>query len=252
MESKMNRRKNMIKDGIQSVENTLDAFLMIGQSNMAGRGFLDQVPPIINRDCLMLRMGRWQIMGEPINPDRGPAAEFAPGVCLAASFADEYQKATGRKTGLIPCADGGTTIAQWQPGEVLFDHAVMQTGLAARSANIKGILWHQGESDCKNSDGYKDGFIRMMGEMRRKIGDVPVLIGELSTDISKTPRWDITPAQVDQMNGIFHSIAAEIPACAVVSAEGLHLNPDGIHFDAPSLREFGKRYFEVYRNTFGI
>lgn len=242
----------MIQDGLHTVKNTVDAFLMLGQSNMAGRGFLDQVPPIENRDCLMLRMGRWQIMGEPVNPDRGPAAEFLPGVCLASSFADAYQRETGRKTGLIPCADGGTTIAQWQPGEALFDHAVFQTGLAARSANIKGILWHQGESDCKDSSGYREGFVRMICEMRRQIGAVPVVIGELSREIPKTPRWGILPDQIDRMNEIFHQLAEEIPDCAVVSADGLTLNPDGIHFDAPSLRAFGKRYFAVYRSAFGV
>lgn len=247
----------MIKDGLHTVENTVDAFLMIGQSNMSGRGFLGEVSPIENRDCLMLRMGRWQIMGEPINPDRGPAAEFAPGVCLAASFADEYQKATGRKTGLIPCADGGTKISQWQPGEVLFDHAVFQTRLAARNAEIKGILWHQGESDCYAGllDKYVDGFKTMICEMRRQIGNdtLPVLIGELSRDIPKTERWkDITAENIEYMHENFAQIVREVPHCALVSSAELTLNPDGIHFNAPSLREFGKRYFAVYKSTFGI
>lgn len=246
----------MIKDGLQEVNFEIDSFLMIGQSNMSGRGILGEVPPIDNRQCYMLRMGRWQIMGEPVNPDRGPAAEFQCGCCLATSFADTYQKTTGRKVGLIPCADGGSKISQWQPGEVLFDHAVFQAGLAARSSNIKGILWHQGESDCndRNLETYVDSFKTMITQMRKLLGkdDLPVVLGELSRDIPKTARWQIAPEHIDRMHANFAQIVKEVPNCALVSSEGLTLNPDGIHFNAASLRVFGERYFEVYKDHFGL
>lgn len=48
-----------IKDGLQRAEGEVNAFLMIGQSNMAGRGEFCDVEPISNKQCLMLRMGRW-------------------------------------------------------------------------------------------------------------------------------------------------------------------------------------------------
>ena len=60
----------------------MKSFLLIGQSNMAGRGFVHEVPSIYNERIEMLRNGRWQMMTEPINYDR-PVA----GVSLAASFA---------------------------------------------------------------------------------------------------------------------------------------------------------------------
>ena len=136
----------MIKDGLNVQEGEIRSYLLIGQSNMAGRGTIGDVPPIKNKNCLMLRMGRWQKMSEPINPDRS-IFEGSPrsGVCLAASFADELANATGDRIGLIPCADGGTKLSQWMPGEVLYDHAVMMTKLAMRTSRLCGILWHQGE-----------------------------------------------------------------------------------------------------------
>ena len=137
----------MIRDGIQKAEHTVTSFLMVGQSNMAGRGAVGDVEPIINPLCYMLRMGRWQRMQEPINPDRAIfGIECPSGIGLAASFADEYAKTTQKAAGLIPCADGGTRIAQWMPGEILFDHAVMMTKLAMRTSEFGGIIWHQGES----------------------------------------------------------------------------------------------------------
>lgn len=241
----------MIRDGIDKVENRIISFLMIGQSNMAGRGEFGQVPPIENEKCHMLRMGRWQPMSEPINTDRDILNnEFHSGIGLAASFADEFAKYTGQDVGLIPCADGGTKLCQWMPGEILFDHAVFMTKLALRTSQLGGILWHQGESDCNAEDvkTYKKRFIRMITELRRQVGaeELPLIIGELSENI--TPGWNCGEYP-PVMNRIFHEIAEELPYCRAVSSKGLTLKPDGIHFDSISCREFGKRYFETFQKV---
>ncbi len=47
-------------------------------------------------------------------------------------------------------------------------------------------------------------------------------------------------------NGFLHDIKSELLCCATASQAGLTLRNDGIHFNAPSCREFGKRYFEKY------
>ena len=66
----------------------IHSFLLVGQSNMAGRGFAHEVEPIQNPRIKVLRNGRWQPMYVPVNPDR----PFS-GVNLAESFADLYQYA---------------------------------------------------------------------------------------------------------------------------------------------------------------
>lgn len=239
---------SQIKDGISAVDEKITSFLMIGQSNMAGRGDFGEVDPIKNKDCYMLRMDRWQGMAEPINCDR-QIFEGSPrsGVCLAASFADELQKKTGSPIGLIPCADGGTKVSQWMPGEILFDHAVMMTNLTKRTSNLGGILWHQGENDCIDfePDVYKKNLITMMTELRALLGaeKKPLLIGELSENIGKGIEWG---KNIPKMNKLFYEIAEELPYCAVVSAKDLTMKPDGIHFNSKALREFGRRYFEKY------
>ena len=94
------------------MKDIVKSFLIIGQSNMAGRGHLHEVKPIINERIVMLRNGRWQMMAEPINCDRSVS-----GISLAASFADawcrEYKEG---KIGLIPCAEGGSEIDEWDVG----------------------------------------------------------------------------------------------------------------------------------------
>ena len=243
----------MINDGENKSKINITSFLMIGQSNMAGRGDFSDVEPINNSLCHMLRMGRWQKMSEPINPDRAIfSSEFHSGINLCASFADQYARHFHKEIGLIPCADGGTSISQWQPGEILFDHAVLMTRLAMRTSNFGGILWHQGESDC-NKDNfplYKERAIRMITEIRRALNaeNLPFIFGELAEDISD--RWNLGdyPAR---MNSIFREMQREIPNCRLVSSKGLSLKPDGIHFNSASLREFGNRYFNAYLELLG-
>lgn len=243
---------DLIKDGIQSAEEPIYSFLLIGQSNMAGRGEFSDVEPIKNKHCRMLRMGRWQTMSEPINPDRAILTGlYHSGISLGASFADSLAREHGCKIGLIPCADGGTRLSQWMPGEILYDHAVMMTRLALRTSRLAGILWHQGESDCCEQalvDSYKERFLTMITSLRRDLGaeDVPVILGELSELID--PSHYGRGIRIPQMNEIFHTIARELPLCGVVSSKDLTLKPDGIHFDAVSLREFGLRYAKEYGN----
>ena len=238
-----------IKDGLNEQQGEIRSFLLIGQSNMAGRGDIGDVPPIENKQCYMLRMGRWQKMREPINPDRPIfSGRFRSGVGLGASFADSVANTFGWRVGLIPCADGGTKLSQWAPGELLFDHAVMMTKLACRTSRLSGILWHQGESDCGSDESvaaYKGKFIEMITALRRELGaeDLPLLIGELSEQIGEEWKVEDRPRK---MNAVFQEIAATLPHTAVVSAKGLGLKPDNLHFNAVALREFGVRYFEAF------
>ncbi|MBQ9802642.1 MAG: sialate O-acetylesterase [Clostridia bacterium] len=243
-----------IRDGIGHQEDEICSFLLIGQSNMAGRGEFGEVAPIDNPRCYMLRMGRWQKMREPINPDRGIfEGKFHSGVGLGASFADGVANAFGIKVGLIPCADGGTALSQWMPGEVLFDHAVLMTQLARRSSRLGGILWHQGESDCSteaNVAAYKEKFITMITALRQALGaeELPLLIGKLSEQIGA--EWGVLD-RPRRLNAVFEELARELPHTATVSAQGLSLKPDNLHFDAAAQRAFGTRYFEAYRTLLG-
>ena len=242
---------DFIKDGLQNLQEEVYSFLLIGQSNMAGRGEFGEVEPIKNKQCLMLRMGRWQTMSEPINPDRRILeGKTHSGISLGASFANDIAETTGQKIGLIPCADGGTRLSQWMPGEILYDHAVMMTKLALRTSKLAGILWHQGESDCNEQalvDSYQERFLTMITSLRRDLDaeEVPVIIGEVSEkiDIERLGRG----VRLAQMNENFHEIAKVLPLCRVVSSEGLTLKDDNLHFNSASLREFGLRYAKAYK-----
>lgn len=101
---------------------------------MARRGFLNEAEPISDPRLFVLRNGRWQGMYRPVNYDR----PFS-GVCLAESFALAYAREHDVKVGLIPCADGGTSLDQWAEGGLLYDHAVYQCRLAQRTSTSRGF-----------------------------------------------------------------------------------------------------------------
>lgn len=234
------------------VSGQMDSFLMIGQSNMAGRGIIGEVPPIDPRGYMfMLRNGRWQPMSEPINPDRaiyvGKDTDFRSGICLTASFAERYADVIQRRVGLIPCADGGTQLRAWQPGEILFDHAVMQAKLAQRSSKICGILWHQGESDSysmENVEAYEGRFFNMLDTLIAQLElseNIPVIIGEITE--KRVDHWPYSP----EINRVLHRIAESRSNIAIAAATDLDIGPDNIHFTAASYRVLGCRYFEAYQ-----
>ncbi len=231
----------------------MKSFLMLGQSNMAGRGNFGEVPEIMNPNCYVLRMGRWQAMSEPINLDRCVWGTWHSGVGLAASFADEYAMYFGEDVGLIPCADGGTHLSQWLPGEVLFDNAVAQAKLAQRSSEIVGILWHQGESDSgdiNRVNSYREKFLEIINTLFVELNlpdTTPVIIGELGEFVGAY--MDGQLKYFKQTNKILEDLSKELKVAGFVSAKGLTCKEDGIHFTSASYREFGKRYFETYKKV---
>lgn len=225
----------------------IHSFLLIGQSNAAGRGFFSEAAPLDTCEgkLKVLRNGRWFEMYRPVNPDR----PFS-GTCLAESFAKAYCEAHPNvEVGIIPCADGGTTIEQWLPGEVLFDNAVNNAKLAMRSSVIKGVIWHQGEGDCipERYTCYSERFKIVMNALRSELNlpDLPILVGGLGDFLSQCTLSE-NMKNYPYVNEQLQKVANEYPYCGFVTAEGLGANPDNLHFNAIALDEFGIRYFNEY------
>ena len=223
----------------------IKSFLMLGQSNMAGRGFIDEVPPIYNERIQMLRNGQWQMMTEPINYDR-PVS----GVSLAGSFADAWCRENQEDTiGLIPCAEGGSSLDDWAIDKVLFKHAISEAKFAMQTSELVGILWHQGESDSFNGNYkvYYEKLLLIIETLRKELNtpDIPLVIGGLPDFLGKKG-FGKTCTEYALVNKELEKFAFEQDNCYFVTAVGLTSNPDGIHIDAVSQRKFGLRYFEAF------
>ncbi len=227
----------------------IHSFLLIGQSNMAGRGFYAEAEALDNLGgrLKVLRNGRWQAMYRPVNPDRS----FS-GTCLAESFAKAYATDhEGVSVGIIPCADGGTTLDQWQEGSLLFDNAVNTARLAMRTSHLVGILWHQGEGDCPPSryPYYVEKITKIMTALRRELGaeNIPLIVGGLGEFLKDCSQYPAIAANHPIVDRAIEEFASSFPLTAYVSAKGLASNPDHLHFCHAALQEFGLRYYEAFK-----
>lgn len=220
------------------------SILILGQSNMGGRGFVDEVEPILNDKLYVLRNGRWRAMYVPVNPDRRTS-----GINLSESFADLYARDHNVDVGIIPCADGGSSLDMWQIGSLLFDHACYMAELASRTSTISAVLWHQGESDTgpEQYPVYEEKLTVILEAFRNKLNlhDVPFLLGGLGDFLQVCERAEKFKNYI-YVNQALERVAKKMPMTSFVSAQGLGANADNLHFSAAALREFGVRYYKEF------
>lgn len=225
-------------------------FLLVGQSNMAGRGVVtpdDKVPPA--RVLMLNKEGEWVPATDPLHFDKPTAV----GVGLGRTFGIAVAEANpGVTIGLIPCAVGGSPIDAWRPGEYYpptkshpWDDALRRAKRALESGTLKGILWHQGESDstAELAPKYEAKLHELVGRLRRELHafNVPFIAGQLGR-FPDSP-WNEFKARIDQVH---RALPMKVPHTAFVSADGLKHKGDKVHFDADSYRELGRRYAKAY------
>jgi hypothetical protein len=224
-------------------------FLLVGQSNMAGRGVVaaEDLKPH-GRVLVFDKNETWVPAIDPMHWDK-PAA----GVGLGRTFGREIANANPRiSVGLIPCAVGGSPIDAWQPGVFYtptkshpWDDAIRRAKAALKHGTLKGILWHQGESDCKPelAPAYEAKLHDLIKRLRAELAapEVPFIIGQMGqfADAPWTPEMKV----VDQAH---RDLPKKVSNTVFVGADGLKHKGDKIHFDADSYREFGRRYAEAW------
>lgn len=245
--------------GTAQAEGEYDVFLLIGQSNMAGRGLmLDGDDQVFDKNVFILNE-----KGEPV-PATNPLNQYSTirkemsmqKICPGYGFSMKVSQRTGRRILLVVNAKGGTTIRQWMKGaeDGFYDQAVLRTKQAMKYGPLKAILWHQGCGDAKRTDTYMDSLEVFVANLRRDLqADVPFVAGELG-------RWRKV---VTGFNEMIHGISDRIPNSDWVSSEGCmpivtrksEGKPDmkDPHFDRESQILLGERYADkVLQMCYGI
>jgi hypothetical protein len=221
----------------------LELFLLIGQSNMAGRGVMElqDVDPAANIYTLAQDL-TWKPAADPLHFDKPDIA----GVGLGRSFAKRLaRERPGVGIGLIPAAFGGTSLKEWSPDGELFQDAVRRARAAMQSGRLRGILWHQGEADSATTElasSYRERFGEFITALRKELNapDIPVVVGALGEFVYERKGNPQPFARI--VNSQLASVPARVPFSAFVSSAGLVHKGDEIHFDSASLRELGRRY----------
>ncbi|MEO8961076.1 MAG: sialate O-acetylesterase, partial [Ginsengibacter sp.] len=223
------------------VDSSFDLYLLIGQSNMAGRGVItEKFKEEGNANVFMLtKEYSWVPAKNPLHFDKPTIAGVGPGL----SFGLAIEKAKpSHKIGLIPCAVGGTSIDVWEPGAFdkatkthPYDDMLLRLDTALKSGVLRGILWLQGESDSspEKAPTYLQKLEKLIHEIRDIAGNdkVPFVAGQLG-------RYK---AQYQHINHVLKLLPAEVPYTGVASSKGLTDKGDQTHFNSESQQKMGRR-----------
>ena len=219
-------------------------FLMAGQSNMAGRGAIEAEDLLTdNRILTINEFNSWIVAKEPLHFYENS------GLDCGMSFAREMLKNVPDSItiAMIPCAVGGSSVFQWlsdkeHRGVKLLSNFYEKVELSQKKGVIKGILWHQGESNAKTNDipNYKNALIELFNKFRTSIENngLPIILGE----IGRFAEPEEKAGYFEEINKIIRNVATENENLFYVSSEGLDHKGDHLHFNSEAQRELGKRY----------
>lgn len=233
--------------GYSGPKEKLHIYLLIGQSNMDGRAeYTKDEAGVIDRCLLLNGDNRWEPGRVPLNRYSSILGDkpldgqrLNPGYGFVKAML-EAEKDPEVRIGLISNARGSTFISQWRSG--YRKEAIKRVKIAQESGVVKGILWHQGESDNKNA-GYLEELKGMIADYRKDLGDpnLPFVAGEILNyrGVGKL------------INDQLAQLPAQVPFTGVASAEGLTgtehvlISTDNVHFDMKSMKTLGRRYAEA-------
>ncbi|WP_349294657.1 sialate O-acetylesterase (plasmid) [Thioclava sp. 'Guangxiensis'] len=227
----------------------VQAFLLVGQSNMVGRAYDD------GGARFPANTAQWTQAGALEDVAGGFELDFADTVLEtsdrfgpALQFAIDYAQANpADRIVLIPCAVGNTGFVdnRWKVGDDLYAAAVARSNAffaANPGANLRAVLWHQGESDAATqaaATAYEANFDAMLAGFEAEIsamgGTTPVIVGGFSDD-------NLQQAYIGTVEAVHEDLPNRRAYTACVSADDLTLR-DTVHFDAASQRVLGARYF---------
>ncbi|MFO7822439.1 MAG: sialate O-acetylesterase [Cyclobacterium sp.] len=213
----------------------MDIYLAIGQSNMAGRAEVKPELADTLAGIFLFSGTDWLPAANPLNlyssiRKDSSMQKLSPAYGFARKI-HEYKPE--RKTGLLVNAKGGSAIEEWMPGSHFFNEIVQRSRQAAEHGTIKGVIWHQGESNVGRGDQYLDQISRLIGALRDSLGlpDLPFVAGQVSEDKISRKKF----------NEMILALPDKVPHTAVVMSYGT-TTFDSTHFDSPSQVLLGERY----------
>ncbi len=253
-----------------------DVWILAGQSNMQGYGnmhgaesstpevrafYLDKCwdvakDPIHNMEKAKAEI-HWVLNGGHNAFDNAPAEPII-GVGPGVAFGKAMAQKTAIPQGLIACAHGATSLAQWSSdlkneGENSL-YGAMYNCFKLNGEKVAGVLWFQGCNaafDDTKAKNYTVDTINLFKAIREDFNspDLPIVLAQLGRhaaayDFALESRWSSIREQQ-----LF--IGEHFENCAVVPTIDLELD-DVIHLSGKSQSILGKRFADAMGYLLGL
>ena len=214
-------------------------FMLLGQSNMVGRGEMTRLPPH-PRLLTFDKMFRWKEAVDPLH-ETGPRDRVGPGVSFGRGLLQVIDENVS--IGLIPCALGGSPLERWQKGGDLYAAALHRARAAMNHGSLRGVLWLHGEKDATNikwSETYAQRLDQMIADLRADLGS-PHLPFVAALPCQEIMRREDRPGASMVMQSL-RSLPDRVSYTACADSAGLRSTGDKVHFVSRHLRELGRRF----------
>lgn len=240
-----------------------DIYIASGQSNMDGRGDSGDLAGPLS----LPQPGTLIYYANPADPEAsgesdinsgwqalGPGFSIPPGTRSAGLLSDafgpevSFASAIGPATGtanpiaIIKVSRGGTNLrSDWSPTGFMYtgllsqvDAALLELNNNGDTGTIRGMIWHQGESDTSRESTYQANLEELIANVRNEFGNdqLGFVIGELAQE---------KPESFRTLQSV---IAASNTGVGFASSAGLNTT-DGTHFDAASQVVLGERFAQA-------
>ena len=244
-----------------SEKDSLDVFLFLGQSNMAGYGTILPEDRVDIPGAYVLRVDEndkksysWQGAHQPYNVGH-PTYRFS----LAGPFLQAHRLMYPEvKVAAVSKAWGGSAISPMSKGTPFYAEIIRQALWAKKSGTLKAILWHQGESDTVSpavADSYAQKLEKLIKDLRADLGmpNLPFIIGDLA-EFYGTHKEHAAPdrlKRIKQVREALKNMQNKLPNVSFVPSTGLISHDEHqVHFNRASYVIFGNRYFDSYWTNF--
>ena len=238
-------------------QGKLALFILAGQSNMSGYAPLPDEQIQDPRAFAFGNNYRWEIAKEPVDDPVGQVdpvsidiAGFGPSMAFALA---SLERQPDTPVGLIPCAKGASSIAEWQRNlsdQSLYGSCLKRARAASPMGYLAGILFFQGEQDALNSsiypyytvnpDNWSQMFTTFVEDFRLDLGEpgLPVVYAQLGAapEGETYPNWEAVKRQ---------QLAVDLTGSAMITTDDLDYF-DGLHFTVDSYQVIGQRFAKAY------
>ena len=228
-----------------------DVWLLAGQSNMQGVGLLKDGPKPDAMVRAFYMDDQWAPAREPIHnmwktvdevhidlsggvrPPKNDGWGVGPGV----AFGQSMRELTGVPQGVIACAHGGTSMAQWDPAMKKAGSKSLYGAMIRRfiknGSKVAGLAWYQGCSDADEAAAalYTGRMKKLIRATRRDCGkNLPVATVQIArvmcVPLEASHAWNSIQDQQRRLPDVIENLVT-VPAIDLSLDDAIHISGRG-------------------------